>query len=89
MDIPHPEDWQATHPETARAGQSECVMCHETKSACNDCHHQSFPKLADWSGDHKQVATTLGAEGCFECHEPPFCSNCHVTTSKQSGVLGG
>jgi hypothetical protein len=89
MEIPHPADWQGTHNETAQGDPSACLMCHETKNTCNDCHHQSFPKLPDWSREHKQVATKVGAEGCFECHEPPFCSDCHVTTSKQSGVLGG
>jgi hypothetical protein len=89
MEIPHPDDWQGTHKETAQADDSKCMMCHESKSTCNDCHHQSFPTLADWSGDHRQVATTVGAESCFECHEPPFCSACHIQTSKQRGILGG
>jgi hypothetical protein len=65
------------------------MMCHEVKDFCNDCHHQSFPKLSDWSREHKQVATAAGAEGCFGCHQPPYCSQCHISTSKQRGVLGG
>jgi len=56
---------------------------------CNDCHHQQYDGPADWTMDHKQVVTKQGAEPCYSCHQPPFCSRCHVATSRQRGTLGG
>lgn len=89
MDIPHPEDWVPSHNEVAAEKRAACLMCHETVKSCDDCHHEAFPELPDWSAQHRSVATGQGAEDCFTCHEPPFCSSCHVTTSKKRGVLGG
>jgi hypothetical protein len=56
---------------------------------CNDCHHKDFTKLPDWATQHKQVVLSGGAEPCFTCHQPPFCSACHVTVGKERGALGG
>lgn len=90
MDIPHPADWvPAVHPATAETERAACMMCHEAQQFCDDCHHVDYESLPDWTMQHKRIPQVQGAESCFECHEPPFCSACHVATSKQRGVLGG
>lgn len=89
MEIPHPSDWVPTgHPATAKVERDACMMCHEQRQLCDDCHHTSYEALPDWRAQHERIATAQGAESCFECHEPPFCSACHVATSKERGVLG-
>jgi hypothetical protein len=89
-EIPHGEDWvEAAHRTEAPEKRDACMMCHESKQFCNSCHHSSYPTLADWGLQHKAVPLSQGAESCFGCHEPPMCSQCHVATSKQRGVLGG
>jgi hypothetical protein len=89
MDIPHPTEWTGGHGETASAERQACMMCHEVQSTCDSCHHQAFPTLHDWGGDHKEVTFEQGAESCYSCHQPPFCSACHIETAKQRGVHGG
>jgi len=90
MEIPHPADWVPTaHPATAEKERAACMMCHEEQQFCDECHHVDYASLPDWAMQHKKFPLEAGAESCFECHEPPFCSACHVATSKEREVLGG
>ncbi|MBU2602646.1 MAG: hypothetical protein KKA32_10865 [Actinobacteria bacterium] len=91
MAIPHPDEWvPAAHQESAKSEREACSMCHDQGvKFCNDCHHVEYERLQDWTAQHRTVARSLGAESCYECHVPPFCSECHVRTGKQRGVLGG
>lgn len=97
MEMPHPAGWLPAEGEQVEPGHAvvaaedseACLMCHESKSFCNDCHHSDFKKLADWSGNHRIVARETGAELCYECHEPPYCSECHVQVGKERGAHEG
>ncbi len=33
---------------------------------------------------HQQVIKKQGSQPCFECHDPPWCTNCHVRTTRRS-----
>jgi hypothetical protein len=90
VEMPHPAEWiQAGHRAEAPKERVACTMCHADPQFCNSCHHVSYDPVADWALRHKQVPQRDGAETCFECHTPTFCSECHVATSRERGLSGG
>lgn len=90
MEIPHPAGWvPGGHPSVAATEREACTMCHEQQKFCDECHHVDYASLPDWKTQHKRFPLVDGADSCFKCHQPTYCSACHVATSKQRGVLGG
>ncbi len=81
VSMPHPADWQAAHPETARkVGGQTCDRCHPQKTLCNSCHHKGFdPAAGTWRQQHRNIVATAGAQPCFSCHSSTTCAHCHTT----------
>lgn len=81
VDMPHPGDWTASHPETARsAGPDACTTCHPDRNLCNSCHHAGFESSAgSWIKQHRNSVASGGATACFDCHNSATCAHCHTT----------
>ncbi len=81
VDMPHPGDWTAAHPATARdVGEGACGNCHPARTLCNECHHTGF-EAGDvpWTRQHRNVVTQSGVLPCFQCHNSTTCAHCHTT----------
>jgi len=81
VQMPHPADWQAAHPQTVRSGGDQsCEQCHPKQFLCNDCHHPGYkPTTQPWRQQHPPLVKGSGADGCFKCHNPLTCAHCHIT----------
>jgi len=64
--MPHPADWLAAHPTTAKSDPSLCTRCH-TSSFCSDCHGVPLPHPASFIASHFTYAASEGAV-CVKCH---------------------
>ncbi|MHB8965709.1 MAG: hypothetical protein ACYC52_07065 [Coriobacteriia bacterium] len=53
------------------------MNCH-SQFFCDSCHHPGAVANEAWRTYHPSIVKKDGADPCFECHEPPFCSYCHV-----------
>lgn len=86
VDIPHPEDFDQTHPPIAEKNPKSCENCHLKEAAgmnvCDECHHSAGDTTQAWLPQHPTVVRGDGAEACFDCHDPRFCSACHVNLSQ-------
>jgi nitrate/TMAO reductase-like tetraheme cytochrome c subunit len=85
VEMPHPKDFLKTHGPLGTSKPAVCANCHAkskesatTLSFCSTCHHQGSDPNRPWLDQHWQVVRDKGANGCFQCHNPTFCSNCHV-----------
>jgi hypothetical protein len=84
LPMPHPPTFKKDHGAVGKADPTVCVTCHGNATTfCNECHHGSamgvtYNKGVPWLKDHPNVVKQVGASACFKCHNPTFCSNCHV-----------
>ncbi len=83
--MPHPADFKGKHGKLGKAVPESCAKCHgEGGKGCDSCHHGTeidYPYNAKkpWIDQHYVAVGQVGAAGCLEsCHNPTFCSNCHV-----------
>lgn len=85
---PHPVTWKFNHFEASSFGE-ECLVCHETRETCTNCHrlmrpipHELGPSFAEWGvgGTHVEEAKAF-IETCISCHDvgnaDPTCAKCH------------
>lgn len=63
-----------------------CLNCH-AQQTCDSCHHVGSVADKPWLHFHPNIVRKNGAQSCFECHDPTFCANCHVSLAKR-GLLG-
>jgi nitrate/TMAO reductase-like tetraheme cytochrome c subunit len=85
VEMPHPKDFLKTHGPLGSSKPAVCANCHATSKEnaqnlafCNNCHHKGWNPAVSWLSQHWQIVRTQGANACFQCHDPTFCSNCHV-----------
>ncbi len=85
VDMPHPDTWTQTHPETAaEVGSRACDLCHPNQNACMVCHHPGYtPEGPPWWRIHPQSVRTSGVERCLTCHSTKTCAHCHTTGEYQ------
>ncbi len=83
--MPHPADFKEKHGKLGKAAPDSCAKCHGADgSGCDSCHHGTEVKYKynpkkSWISQHFLAVNEVGAAGCLEsCHNPTFCSNCHV-----------
>jgi hypothetical protein len=74
-------DWTAKHhgPEALK-DQSRCLVCHQTKGYCDECHLQRpafHGSPGTWLGRHQKVAKGLDDPRCLACHQKSWCGKCH------------
>lgn len=84
LPMPHPADFSDDHGKLGKQDPKVCSTCHGPADRfCDDCHHgQSIEFELDsskpWLNQHMPAVQKLGANACFDCHNPTFCANCHV-----------
>lgn len=85
VEMPHPAGFVDTHAEVGRKNAASCAKCHGASAAeatnlafCNSCHHSGATPGVPWIDQHDDRVRDQGADGCFECHRPTYCSACHV-----------
>lgn len=83
--MPHPADFQENHAEAGEENPDSCVLCHGPADRfCDDCHHGSamgweIDQSRTWIQQHMDTTRQTGASACFDCHNPTYCANCHVS----------
>jgi len=80
LEMPHPAGFDEAHKADFEANTYEravCTNCH-IQFFCDACHHTGAVQQQPWRTYHPNVVKADGAQPCFECHEPTFCSYCHV-----------
>jgi len=103
MPHPYPDKiWTRGKREHADQGLKKpgsCVMCHPGATFCTDCHHgkelqkeyteaeAKYDPSIPWLRQHPKAVDEIGAEVCFNCHNPLFCDRCHVRGVKDESLL--
>ena len=75
-EMPHPEEWLATHGPIAVTDMKKCYQCHH-EAFCVQCHQAQMPHPEDWLQIH---SSDKGAEEeipCLQCHMRRGCTECH------------
>ncbi|NTU70770.1 MAG: hypothetical protein HGB10_02975 [Coriobacteriia bacterium] len=83
--MPHPVDFKDKHGELGKQAPKSCAKCHGAGGeGCNSCHHGTeldyeYDASKPWRTQHPLAVGKVGAAGCLDaCHNPTYCSNCHV-----------
>ncbi len=87
--------WREIHFIVAeQTSRAPCAMCHDSKwnkkrdsDYCMACHHKSFyeryPDIGKpWVEAAMRFVEEAGADECWSCHQPEFCTTCHSTGQK-------
>jgi len=89
VEMPHPADFVENHGVEGKWDPAACANCHAkgeqaadavSTEFCSSCHHEGSDPNQDWIPQHFVLVRQNGAEGCFDCHEPTYCAECHVRT---------
>lgn len=92
VEMPHPADFVSNHAEEGRKSAEACSRCHGGQGQpiagggtdfCNNCHHKGADPNRTWISQHMEPVRSSGAQACFECHKPTYCSACHVRGAKK------
>lgn len=84
LEMPHPWGWaeeaKTGHAPIATRDRQVCSRCHRGgPDLCTMCHHEAYDrKQHPWIERHPVEVRTRGTAHCMECHEPLFCTRCHV-----------
>jgi nitrate/TMAO reductase-like tetraheme cytochrome c subunit len=85
VEMPHPADFATNHGDAGQANPTACATCHARSEAetvgtefCNACHHPLSVPTMSWLDQHYVAVRQTGAAPCLECHNPRYCSACHV-----------
>jgi hypothetical protein len=84
LEMPHPAGFKKGHGKLGKADPKVCAHCHAPArnqagtEFCNSCHHPRNTPGTSWIKQHPQVVRSSDPGQCFACHNPTFCSNCHV-----------
>ena len=92
VEMPHPEGFAEGHGDLGKSKPTVCANCHAkgelaasptSTDFCNSCHHPMGDQNKPWKPQHSTIARQGGVEGCFECHKPTYCAECHVRSTRQ------
>lgn len=85
VEMPHPADFATNHAKAGTQNPAVCANCHARSSVeaqgtnfCSACHHPSGSPDRSWLAQHFEAVRATGAQPCFDCHNPRYCSACHV-----------
>jgi len=90
LEMPHPADFTKEHGQLGKEKPQTCSRCHGNADRfCDDCHHGSELEYESrdtrpWLQAHPTAVKELGAETCFDCHDPTYCAYCHVNGPEAS-----
>lgn len=76
----HQENWAENHTQTGAEKHDFCAVCHDVSNTdvCTTCHGVAIPHSAEFTFDHKSVASFENDSICFKCHEMESkCAECH------------
>ncbi len=82
----HELNFRATHPLQAQGRTSDCAVCHETRSFCQDCHESSGVVVAgkpiwhggpDWGALAGVTGTGGGRHAALAKRDMESCAACH------------
>lgn len=81
---PHPPNWVFNHFAESSYG-GECMVCHETREKCVNCHRATrpapHPLNGSYSGETHEEDARAFIEVCLACHDvgnaDPTCVKCH------------
>lgn len=82
--MPHPPAFRKGHGEVGKKNPKTCGKCHEGgETFCTRCHHGTslgyrYDSKAKWLSVHPAAVSSVGAAACLDCHNPTYCSDCHV-----------
>jgi hypothetical protein len=83
--MPHPANFTERHDKLGKEFPKACAKCHGSGgTGCDSCHHgtaigYTYNPAEPWRMQHPTAVNATGAAGCLEtCHNPTYCSNCHV-----------
>ena len=91
--MPHPANWAKGYPpdhsKAAKTNRQVCVRCHPDKpNFCTMCHHKQWdPAKGPWRSEHPATVSETGAAFCLDCHNPVYCSTCHLTGTPETVEL--
>ena len=84
--MPHAADFTEKHGKLGKAVPESCAKCHGAGgTGCDSCHHGTqvnypYDAKTPWLKQHPAAVNSAGAARCLDnCHNPTYCSNCHVT----------
>ena len=76
------KDWtQKYHGDEALKDRDQCMLCHQTRGECDECHRYRPAFHGDpvtWIGRHSKSTKDLVDPRCTECHGKKFCEDCHA-----------
>jgi len=85
VEIPHPAAFATDHGTAGLADPAACARCHARSEAeasgdafCNACHHPQSQPDRPWLSQHFVPVREGGVDQCLDCHNPRYCSVCHV-----------
>lgn len=83
--MPHPDGFTENHGAEGRRSPETCGTCHARNAAeaarqdfCNACHHPQSRPGVSWQRTHREAVIAEGSQPCLDCHNPRYCSACHV-----------
>lgn len=93
VEMPHPTaNWikgKKEHTAAGRKNPQSCTTCHPGVNFCQQCHHPAYqPAKGTWIVSHQSDVNKNGANACFDCHGPTYCSHCHVRKQKWPTIKG-
>lgn len=85
VEMPHPEGFKTNHGNEGLANPAACAQCHARSEAeavgtqfCSACHHPQSTPDRPWLDQHYIPVREGGTAQCLTCHNPRYCSACHV-----------
>jgi len=85
LPMPHPEGFNERHGTLGGEDPESCETCHGgAQQSCDGCHHGTSMDLpydgsqGPWIDLHPLAVGKIGANACYECHDPTYCAHCHV-----------
>jgi hypothetical protein len=92
----HELNFRLTHPLQAQGRSTECAVCHETRSFCQDCHEAEGVDVAgkpiwhggdDWGALAGVVGTGGGRHAQLAKRDIENCAGCHNTVGDDPSCL--
>lgn len=86
LDMPHPVNFVDQHADLGTNNPQSCEQCHGSAQVfCDGCHHGTeigfnydTTRTDGFIPQHKAAVGEVGANVCFQCHQPTYCAACHV-----------
>jgi hypothetical protein len=85
IELPHDDNFFATHGQQALGALDVCQQCH-TQTFCDSCHGMQMPHPSGFLKIHSSAASSVNDPRCTKCHVPDNCQECHIKHIHTGGV---